>query len=141
LTNDGDPESGIRQMKEIKDYINQLRQDCQAILEELHAATKIRNKLETEVDGLRVGTYLLRNQVANMIEQARKATKRRRIREHLSGYIEMLTHRRARLGINVQKLQKKNEAHHEERDRYTAEELDLRNAITALCENEKLDFR
>lgn len=128
-------------MKEIKDYINQLRQDCHAILEELHAATKIGNKLETEVDGLRVSTYLLRNQVANMIEQARKATKRRRIREHLGGYIEMLTHRRARLGINVQKLHEKNEAHHEERDRYTAEELDLRNANTALCENEKLDFR
>lgn len=141
MTIDGDPSSGIRQMNEIRDYINQLRQDCQAKLEELHAARKIRNKLGSEVDRLRVNTHLLRNQITNMIEQARQATQRRRIREHLGGYIEMLTHRRARMEINVQKLRKKNEALREERDKYTAEQLELRNSVTALCEDEKLDSR
>lgn len=126
-------------MNEIRDYINQLRRDCQAKLEEMHAASKIRNKLETEVDQLRVSTHLLRNQVADMIEQARQDTQRRRIKEHLGGYIEMLTHRSARLGINVQKLYEKNEALHEESVKYTAEQLDLRNTLIALCEDEKLD--
>ena len=127
-------------MNEIQYYINQLRQDCQAKLEELHAVRKIFNKLETEISRLRDSTHLLRNRVTDMIEQARQATQRRRIREHLGGgYIEMLTHRRARLGINVQKSHEKSETLREESDRYTAERLDLRNAITALCKDEKLD--
>jgi hypothetical protein len=137
LTIDGDPESGTCQINEIRDYINQLRRDCQAKLEETHAASKIRNELETEVDQLRVSTHLLRNQVTDMIEQARQDTQRRRIREHLGSYIEILNHRNARLGINVQKLNEKNEALREERDKYTTEQLDLRNSLTALCEDEK----
>jgi uncharacterized protein YoxC len=139
LTIGGDPESGICQANEIREYINQLRQDCQAKLEELHAAREIRKKLETDVDRLRASTHVLRKQVTNMIDQARQATQRRRIKEHLGCYIEMLTHRRARLGISVQKLHEKNEALREGHDKYTAEQLDLRKIITALCEDEKLD--
>lgn len=139
MTVDGDPESGIRQMNEVTDYINQLLQDCQAKAQEAFVAKKIRNKLETEVDQLRSSTHLLRNRVTNMVEQARQASQRRRIREHLKCYIEMLTHRRARLEINVEKLHKKNENLCEQREKYTAERLDLRNTITTLRGFEKLD--
>jgi len=51
----------------------------------------------------------------------------------------MSTHRRARLGINVQKLHEKNEALREEHNKYIAEQLDLRKTITALHKDEKLD--
>ena len=126
-------------MEEVRAYINHLRKDCQAKLEEMHAARKVHNKLETEVDQLRINTLLLRKRVIKMTEQARQAMQRRRVKEHLGGYVETLSHRRARIDINVQKMHEKNEALREERDGYTAEQLDLRKILAAICEHEKLN--
>jgi septal ring factor EnvC (AmiA/AmiB activator) len=59
-------------MDEIRDHINQLRKDCQAVMLELSAAGKIHEDLEKEVDQLRASTRLLRKQAINMVEQVKR---------------------------------------------------------------------
>lgn len=126
-------------MDEIRDHINHLWKDCGAMTEEISAAGKFLTDLEKEVEQLRASTYLLRKRVTNMVEQANQASRRRRIKEHLGNYVETLTHKCARLAFGVQKLHKKKEALLEERNRLTAERLDLQGTIKALRETGELD--
>jgi predicted nucleic acid-binding Zn-ribbon protein len=126
-------------MDEIRNHINQLRKDCQAVILELSAAGKIHEDLEKEVGQLRASTRLLRKRAINMVEQVKKAGQRRRIREHLGDYIEALAHKRARIELSVQKIHQKNEGLLENRRRLTAEGLDLQDTILALPETEELD--
>ncbi len=107
--------------------------------QEMSAAKKIRADLENEVGQLRVSTPLLRKRVANMVERARKASQRHRIKEHVGNYIEMLTHKCARMEFNVQRLHKTNADLLEERDKYVAEQSDLQHTIAALHDADEVD--
>ena len=75
-------------MDEIRDHINQLRKDCQAVMLKLSAVGKIYEELEKEVDRLRASTRLLRKRAINIVVLVKKAGQRRRIRERLGNYIE-----------------------------------------------------
>jgi chromosome segregation ATPase len=119
-------------MDEIRDHINQLRKDCQAVMRKLSAAGKILEDLEKEVNQLRASARLLRKRAISMAEQVKKAS-------HLGNYIEVLTHKRARIEFSVQKIHKKNEGLLEVRSRLTAERLDLQGTIITLPETEELD--
>jgi putative cell wall-binding protein len=126
-------------MNEIRDYIHSLLKDCHNVTQARSLAEKYFTGLDREVDLLKASTYLLRKRATSMVERVNKASRRRRIKEHLGNYIEALIHKRARLEVGAQKIYKKNEALLEERNRLRAEQLDLQNTIMALRETEELD--
>ncbi len=130
LAADGRPMSGLCQMVEIRDFLNQLHMDCQAKAQEISVAAKIRNDLTEEVNTLRINTRQMRKQVTNLIEQARKACQQYRIEEQIRSHVEALTHNRARMEIEAHKLQRRNASLVRERNDYVAEQVHLQKVIT-----------
>jgi chromosome segregation ATPase len=124
MTN-GDPESGIREMDEIRDYIDQLRQNCFAKQLEVKKAEKTYQNLTEQVARLRGATHRLGKRVSMELHRANNADRRRRYTDQVRGYIEMLTHKLRRTEIAAQKYNGYNAHLQTEVDRLDGERKDL----------------
>jgi Asp-tRNA(Asn)/Glu-tRNA(Gln) amidotransferase C subunit len=125
LASEGDSQSGLRRAQEFKHYLEQIIEERNANVAELHRVAELNKCIRRDVSELSREVALLQANVHDI----KKAKRRRRYLAQIGQYMEAVAHARDQALATTEAFNKANDRLREKAGRLVTEKQDLLNSL------------